>query len=128
MRKAHGQHNLDLTNILIQNSSYNDWVITTAFYSCVHFVEHALFPLIEHGIEYPDFNDFWNRTSRHTSKHSCKKALVWKYLRTVGAKYRDLFDECNNSRYNDYNVSLSDAKSALNKANAIKAACLVKKP
>lgn len=130
MRKAHAQRNLDLSNQLLKEGIYFDWVVTTSFYSSVHFVEHALFPLIENGIEYKDFNNYWNVNHAKTSvsKHSCKKTLVWKYLKNVGAIYRDLFDECNNSRYNNYVVHAIDAVGAKDKAEKIKLACLAKKP
>ena len=130
MRKAHGQHNLNLSDLLLTDGNYNDWVITTSFYSAVHFVEHALFPLIENGIQYRDFNDYWYNVyyPQHISKHSCKKRLVNRYLKKVNAVYRDLFDDCNNSRYIDYRVSDSEAKAAKDKADKIKVVCLAKKP
>lgn len=127
MRKAHGQHNLELAKILLDDGDYNDWVITTAFYSSVHFVEHALFPLIENGIEYSDFNDYWQNTSKH-SKHTCKKNLVRNHLRSVAAIYRELLDDCHTSRYNNYVVSSYNAEQAKKKADRIKSACLTKKP
>jgi hypothetical protein len=129
MRKAHGQHNLDLCNMLLADGEYNDWVVTTAFYSAVHFVEHALFPLIENGIEYTDFNEYWqNKPLQESSKHTCKKNLVRVYLTSVSTKYRELLDDCHNYRYNDYNVSDYNAKASKDKADLIKRACLSKKP
>lgn len=130
MRKAHGQHNLDLSKILLDDGDYNDWVVTTAFYSAVHFVEHALFPLIENGIEYITFNDYWQLIYQPQSinKHSCKKDLVRKYLKPISSKYRELFDDCHTSRYNNYIVSNYNALEAKKKADAIKLECLKKKP
>jgi hypothetical protein len=127
MRKAHGQHNLDLAKLLLDEGDYNDWVITASFYSSVHFVEHALFPLIEHGIEYVDFNDYWQNTSNH-SKHTCKKILVKNHLKSVAAIYRELLDDCHSSRYNNYIVTPYNAQQAKIKADKIKATCLLKKP
>jgi hypothetical protein len=128
MRKQHAQHNLDLCKLLLTDGDYNDWVVTTAFYSAVHFVEYALFPLIENSIEYVDFNDYYDNTSQIVSKHNCKKRLVRVYLSSVSTKYRDLFDDCHNSRYNNYNVSDYNANEANKKAELIKVACLTFKP
>lgn len=130
MRKEHGKHNLDLCKVILDDGNYNDWVITTAFYSAVHYVEHALFPLIEDGVEYPTFNEYWqiNFHPIHVSKHDCKKRLVKRYLPAVKTQYRELCDDCMNSRYNDYNVSDYNAQQSIKKAESIKKACLIKKP
>jgi hypothetical protein len=130
MRKEHGSRNLELCKLLLDDGQYNDWVVTTAFYSAVHFVEHALFPLIENGVEYLTYNEYWQIFfhPRHISKHDGKKRLVKQYIPTVKNQYRELCDDCNNSRYNDYNVSDYNAKEAIKKAQAIKKACLAIKP
>lgn len=132
MRKKHGQHNLDLTEIIFNKKGFNDWVVTTAFYSSVHFVEHALFPLIENGIEYPDFNDYWDKTCRGKippiSKHRCKATLVRKYISTVSVQYRDLLEECHTARYNHYQVEDLNALRLKMCASEVKDACLAMKP
>ena len=130
MRKEHGSHNLDLCKILLDDGQYNDWVVTTAFYSSVHFVEHALFPLIENGVEYLTYNEYWqiNYHPKAITKHDGKKRLVKRYISSVKNQYRELCDDCMNSRYNDYKVSDYNAAQALKKAKAIKQACLLIKP
>ena len=127
MRKQHGQHNLDLTEIIFNNSGFNDWVVTTAFYSSVHFVEYALFPLIEDGFEYVTFNDYWDIKFRpkKVTKHGCKTKLVRTYLRSVSTQYRNLLDDCNTARYNDYNVNDLISLRAKMAATEIKTACLL---
>ena len=130
MRKKHGQHNLDLTQIILDTGDYNDWVVTTAFYSAVHFVEHALFPLIENGIEYPNYNDYWdiNFRPKNKSKHTGKVILVRRHLHAISVEYRNLLDDCNGARYNDYQVNDYIANDAKRAAEKIKVACLGKKP
>ena len=126
MRKEHGNHNLDLCKVILDDAEYNDWVVTTAFYSAVHFVEHALFPLIENNVEYKTFNEYWQikYAHRHISKHDCKKRLVKQYIPSVKTQYRELCDDCFNSRYNNYHVSDYNAAQAFKKAQAIRTACL----
>jgi len=130
MRKEHGNHNLDLCKIILDEGGYNDWVVTTAFYSAVHFVEHALFPLIEKNVEYKTFNEYWQNiySHRHVSKHDCKKKLVNKYIPAVRTEYRELYEDCFSSRYNNYQVNDYNAQQAIKKAHKIKAACLAIKP
>ena len=130
MRKEHGQRNLNLSKILLDDGDYNDWVVTTSFYSAVHFVEHALFPLIENGVEYSNFNEYWQAVSYpiHVSKHSCKKNLVSKYISSIKAEYRELLDDCSTARYNNYVVTDYNANQAKVKADKIKIACLAMKP
>jgi hypothetical protein len=132
MRKDHGDHNLKLANKLISDGGYSDWVVTTSFYSAVHFVEHALFPLIVGNIEYPSFNEFWQLTeSRKTTPlnlHTTKKNLARKYIPSVAGLYRELLDDCHSARYNNYIVSPGDAVEAKKKAEAIRKKCLEIKP
>ena len=42
MKLAHGQHNEMLSDhlLMLENGKYNDWTVTTAFYACIHFVDH----------------------------------------------------------------------------------------
>src|ERR1700709_1747985 len=112
MRKIHAQHNLDLCLDLISKGGYSDWVTTTAFYSAVHFVEHALFPLIENSVEYTTFDDYYSTKQFVISKHKVKSNLVFKYINHVGAIYKGLLDECNNARYIDYQVTPNNAIEA----------------
>lgn len=130
MRKAHGQRNLKLCLQLLDKGDYLDWVVTTAFYSSVHFVEHALFPLAKKaGLgTHVNFNDYYQSLPFSTSKHAAKVDLVRTYIRPVSTAYRELLDDCNNARYIDYNVNPSDAIEAKKKAETIKAACLTLKP
>ncbi len=37
-------HNLETCRYLLKGNSFHDWVLTTAFYSSIHFLDDILFP------------------------------------------------------------------------------------
>ena len=45
MKQEHAKHNEDACHYLNQSGKYNDWVITTAFYSAMHYVQYELFSM-----------------------------------------------------------------------------------
>lgn len=114
MKKKHAQHNESVCDFIFKNSKYNDWVVTTAFYSALHYVHHEIFPLNEGG---KTFNNFENYFSYHKSlkadapnKHTMTKNLVKTHIPKANAFYVRLFDSCMNARYVNYNVSFPKAK------------------
>ena len=125
-KKEHAQRNLDLCLSLLNEGKYNDWVITTAFYSAVKFVEYALFPFVHNKIEYSDFNEYYEVKSNNgvPNKHTIRKRLVSDELQQIRTQYRELFDECHTARYYDYNISPSKAIEAKKNAEFIKSECL----
>lgn len=52
MRKQHAIHNEEACDFLLSSNKFNDWVITTAFYSALHFVQHEIFPLTHDDKKY----------------------------------------------------------------------------
>lgn len=40
----HAKHNYEVCFFLYEKTKYNDWIITTAYYSAIHFVYYKLFP------------------------------------------------------------------------------------
>lgn len=129
MRLQHAEHNKKLC-LIIQSlpDNYNDWVVTTAFYSCIHFVEHKLFPLTVNGVTYKNFNTYYHAffvsTNNSLSKHEAKIELVETYLVTVSSNYRWLFDACMNARYRNYIVSNMHATIAVQTMEIVKKACI----
>ena len=129
MRLQHAEHNEKLC-LIIQAlpDNYNDWVVTTAFYSCIHFVEHKLFPLDINGVIYKNFNSYYHaffvNTNNSLSKHEAKIELVETYLVKVSSNYRWLFDACMNARYRNYIVSNMHATISVQTMALIKKACI----
>lgn len=115
MKKLHAQHNRRTCQHLLATEEFNDWVITTAFYSCLHFVQHEIFPLSEGGKDFPNFNAYYSKLKKgkkRFSKHHATINLVKDHLPKVSARYRWLHDACMNARYSNYNVKGNKAQKA----------------
>lgn len=116
MRKKHAIHNQEVCDFLLSTNRFNDWVITTAFYAGLHFVQHELFPLIDGNKTYADLNEYYGsvlkKQNKHLSKHFATIQLVNSKLPECSAYYRWLHDACMTARYNNYTVSDKKAKQA----------------
>lgn len=125
MSTSHASHNENLCLFLQKNGQYNDWVITTAFYSALHYTQHKLFPFTYNQISYNCFNDYYNaKKINKITKHKCMIKLVEQNIPTIRARYRWLYDCCMNARYSNYNVSPQKAKKASTYMTDIKKVCI----
>ncbi len=107
------RHNEDACAYLKNSGKFNDWVVTTAFYSAIHFIQHELFPK---SYEIPGdgrvknfhrFDDYYNCVRRYvdyTSPHQVRQDLVEEYIPEIADDYQLLKDNCWNARYCDYKV------------------------
>lgn len=82
MRKEHAIHNEAACDFLLSSKRFNDWVVTTAFYSALHFIQHELFPLINAGKSYPDLNIYYGSVLRKKQKgltkhHATLQLVGW---------------------------------------------------
>ena len=129
MRLQQAEHNERLSDHLLklEEGSYHDWVVTTSFYACIHFVEHKIFPCSVDGIYFSTFGDycyFKHRIQRTmASRHLLKAKLLDRIIPELSSRYRFLMDACMNSRYHNYRVSFVKAKSCNDRMKIIKYAC-----
>ncbi len=127
MKKAHAVHNEQVCDLLIQNGQFNDWVITAAFYSALHLVQHQIFPINFSGKPYSNFNRYYaievQRKRPTKSKHKAIKELVIGHLNACSNSYRWLYDNCMSARYNNFHVSQALAAKAKLELEAIKSVC-----
>jgi hypothetical protein len=118
VKKKHAIHNKNACAYLLKSKKYNDWVITTAFYSALHFVQNEIFPLKDAGTVYPDFNIYFSKVlrkkNRKLNKHAATIQLVNTHLTAVSSYYRWLHDACMTTRYKNYIVSDNKALHAKN--------------
>jgi hypothetical protein len=74
-RRLHAERNKKLCQKLLDDKNYNDWVVTTAFYSAIHFTQHQIFPLQVGEDEFETFNAYYNfldfkfRKSKHEEQY-----------------------------------------------------------
>jgi hypothetical protein len=88
MRKEHAKHNEELCDFLISVGKYNDWVITTAFYSAIHYVQSKIFPLRVGTVTYFNLNHYFSINKfNHRGRHGAMIDLTWQYLPAVAGEY-----------------------------------------
>lgn len=122
MKKEHAERNEQLNDKLIAENIYKDWIVTTAFYSAIHFVEHKIFSTskIWHGQNVKNLEEAHSAipSIHRRSRHETRGALVKTYLSQVSVQYDFLRKQSQIARYIDYKVSNSlaiQAKGCLNK-------------
>jgi len=122
--KDHAIHNEEACNFLLSSGRFNDWVVTTAFYSALHYVCSEIFPFEQHSITFDSFERYYRLNFKNTgnrkSKHSVIISLVNAQLPTCNIFYRSLYDQCMKARYANYKVSTNIALKAKKDLDALK--------
>jgi len=123
MKLEHGRHNKVVCDNLYLQDKYEckDWVVTTSFYSAIHFIDHALFPCQHNGKTFKDINEA-HRELNARSKHATREILVNKYLPKFKAEYSFLLSESQTARYVNYDLNQAFADKAVRHLNAIQKA------
>lgn len=128
VRYDDAKHNEDVCDHLNTNTKFSDWVITTAFYSALHFVSYKLFPIeIKHANQQKylinDINDYKRRKQSSESKHTLLAQLVSEKLPDISADYDWLKDMAHTARYSNYIHAPEIAAKARGWLKKIKGAC-----
>ena len=121
-RKEHGQRNQRLAIELHEGKVYYDWVVTTAFYSSIHFVEEKIFPCEVRGIQCKNIADA-RKAYGMAGRHATRERLVWSHCPQVAAQYKWLDDKSRYARYTTYKVTVAEAEKALQYLKAIRGEC-----
>ena len=125
-RLDHARHNLAACEALRQQGGYRDWVVTTAFYAANHYVRAHIFPITELWIDQqvtdPTYGAYCARRGLKTN-HGQLKKLVRRHAKTLYARLDRLLEASWSSRYNDYQVTETVEKTALQDLQAIIDAC-----
>ena len=125
MGTAHAQHNEKVCDHLSTLNDYHDWVVTTAFYTALHYVEGKIFPIPgKHG--YPDFDSYYeqNKETLKCSKHKAMHTLVRSKINLAANAYKALMDSCHYARYKSYDVKLGEATAARERMAFVKSQCI----
>lgn len=126
-KKNHAQHNEKVCAILRGAGECNDWVITTAFYSSLHYVQHEMFPYNDGSREYINFDAYYNGykfLGKRPTRHEATVDLVDEELSDCGESYRFLFENCMTARYRSYQIPDSIVDKALEHLENIKESLL----
>ena len=121
---AHALHNEEVCNWLNRKPEFTDWVITTAFYSAIHFVDHKLFPLKQNSVTYKSFEEYSLRANKfNENKHKLKSRLVSTEANSIFPAYNQLKEMSFNARYIDYATDRSISNKAIELLKEIKKYC-----
>lgn len=128
MAREHGKHNHCVCKKLhvTTDTPCNDWIITTAFYSSIHFIDHILFPLTHNGRLLNNINEAHNFVGKR-SKHETRGFLIGKYQNKFAKDYEYLRAQCWNARYVDYRINSAISDLCVRKLEAIKRDCDIDK-
>lgn len=118
MSLNHARHNKEACDFLRESKKFNDWVVTTAYYSALHYAHCELFPLQCESPSsgrvktYNSFDEIYHeRSNKGTSKHGFLLELTEEHIPEISDEFRTLKELCWTARYSNYNVSeqISDA-------------------
>jgi uncharacterized protein (UPF0332 family) len=122
--KPHAIHNEKACDYLLSSGQFNDWVVTTAFYSALHYVCSDLFPLEQNGDTFNSFELYYRSNFKsagsNITKHDALISLVNLHLPLCKRYYKHLFERCMTARYTNYKVTYNEAASARNDLERIK--------
>ena len=125
LRLEHAYHNESTCHYLNNNGGFSDWVVTTAFYTCLHFVCYKIFPL---EIKEKDGSTASIKTVEQfkiyygleNDKHSVLAELVTDELPHIGSMYDEIMGYCMTARYHSYRTKPKKAERAMEIMREIK--------
>lgn len=127
----HARHNEKVCLYLNEANEFNDWVITSAFYSAIHYIEHLLFPSKYEDPKtkkiksYKCLEEFFQDQpiSLQKNKHHFRSLLVDEHIPEISVDYKTLKDLCWTARYNNYQQPKEISNLCLNCLKSIKEQC-----
>lgn len=124
-KKDHALHNEKACAFLANNGEYPDWVVTTAFYSALHFVQHEVFPITIGTRTFVNFENYYNghygSTQNKPSRHKSTINLVYGHIDDdAGALYKWLHDACRTARYRKFDTHPAVAKESIDRLIELK--------
>ena len=127
----HALHNEEACLFIDSSRRFPDWVVITAFYSALHFVDVKLFPdryPIPNGRTkiFFSLDDYYQRMTKvqRRSRHDLRLQLTKDNLREIGSLYECLLHQSFTFRYETFDADQSDADTAIRSLEAIKSFCL----
>lgn len=122
-KEEHAQRNRTLSIQLLEQGTYLDWVVTTSFYSSIHFIENNLLPTTIDGntcSQLYDVKKVYKADNLHqTREWLCQDKLTF----DTASKYKWLSDNSKNARYTSYKISKAVAEKALKNLDIIEKEC-----
>jgi hypothetical protein len=118
-KKEFGDRNKSLSDKLLNEKTYYDWVITTAFYSSIHYVEDKILPTKINAAECKCIAEV-KKAYKMNGRHEARERLVYEKLGPlIGVRYKWLDDRSRNSRYETFKHQPAEALKAQEYLNFI---------
>lgn len=131
-RFVHGEHNEEVCEYLNLKIDYTDWVITTAFYSALHFVSSKIFPFKKPALKgeqttIENIDQYFNYSkakNKNISKHELLLELIDEHFKDKTYEWYDwLLSTATTARYSHYQYDRAIAQRALVYLRNIKKSC-----
>ena len=119
----HAERNKSLSEELKKGKIYYDWVITTSFYSSIHFLEHLLLPIkigLSNCKNIQQVKNAYNQRGRHVAR---LKLIQINAPMDIAISYKWLDDKSRYSRYTTYKVTPTEADKAIQFLTKIEKHC-----
>lgn len=122
----HAEHNESTCDFLATaTDKHNDWIITTAFYSSMHYLRHKVFPLeiikSTGKITVSSFEEYCTEKGIYGQKHKVMRKLIEDNCDlSIASTYNQMLDLSFTARYNKYKYGKKIARLAQKRLNAIK--------
>lgn len=128
----HAKHNEKTCNFLATDrDKHNDWIITTAFYSSMHYLRHKIFPLeinkSSEKIVVNSFEEYCTEKGIYGQKHKVMRNLIEDNCDLgIASTYNQMLDLSFTARYNKYKYGKKIARLAQKRLISIKGYSLSK--
>lgn len=123
MSWAHGERNEQLCRQLFAQAVYFDWVVTTAFYASLHFVDECIFPWTnDRGRTYNNIDAVVGQFA-NCGRHGTRALLVGQDHTDISQDYEYLLSNSMTARYKSFKTSAKEAENAIECMENIKAHC-----
>jgi len=120
----HGERNKLLSKELIDGKKFYDWVITTAFYSSIHLLEHKILPETINSKTCSNISHV-RRAYNSRGRHEAREKLVVEFTdHNIASRYKWLDDKSRYSRYTTYKIPADQALKAEQYLNEIYKYCI----
>ena len=131
MSQNHAKHNKEACEYIKDSGKFNDWVVTTAYYSALHFMQNELFPdHYEHPINgeikrYNTFQNYFQDSDKKLSKHGLLLELVEENVDDddVINGFRSLKELCWTARYRQYQFNPAIANECYDNLELVSEYC-----
>lgn len=124
-KKSQAEHNEKACKHLHSSKEFHDWVITTAFYSSIHYIDGCLFPAsyeMTNGKikNCGSIDDYFSKNNQAETKHIIRMYLVEEFCIEIQAQFKWLMDNSSHLRYSDYKTTEEEANKAIEYLDEIK--------